>query len=73
MPVGVTLITTVAVEPDCNEGIGQLMVPFDETVPQDCEEELADTNVTGTPVTDELKLSVTTMLFARSGPLLVIV
>jgi len=69
LPVGVTTIVTVAVDPAWREGKLQLTMAFVETPPQVPELTLAETNVRGTPVTLEFKLSIRVMLFARSGPL----
>ena len=71
LPVGVTTMVTVAVEPACKDGRLQLTIAFVLPPPHVPELEVAELNVSGTPVTAELRLSVTVMLFARSGPLLV--
>src|SRR5215472_4035925 len=69
--VGVITMVTVAVEPACSEGRVQLTTELVETPPQVPELVLADTKVTGTPVIEGLRLSVSVRLVARSGPLLV--
>jgi hypothetical protein len=68
LPVGVTTIVTVAVDPAWREGKLQLTMTLVETPPHVPELTLAELNVRGTPVTLELKLSIRVMLFARSGP-----
>ena len=60
-------------EPACNEGRLQLMVKLVEAPPQVPAVALAETKVSGTLVTDGLRLSSNVMLVARSGPLLVMV
>jgi len=74
LAVGVAVIVTVAVDPDCSEIGPQLMLLFAEpAAPQVPELMLALTLVMGTPVTCELRLAVITIPFARSGPLFVTV
>src|ERR1700745_3145736 len=73
LALGTTTMTTVAVEPDCSEPRLQLTTKFVVAPPHVPVLAVADTNVSGMPVTAGLKLSVTAMLFARSGPLFVIV
>src|SRR5579862_9264774 len=70
---GITTTVTVAVEPDCKEGIVQLITALVDTPPQVPAVVLAETKVKGTNVYWELKLSVSVTLVARSGPLFVIV
>ena len=62
-------MVTVAVDPAWREGSVQLTMALLETPPHVPELTLAETNVRGTPVTLELKLSIKVILFARSGPL----
>ena len=71
--LGITTIVIVAVEPDCKDGMLQLTVLAVDTPPQVPEVVAADWKVSGTPVTVELRLSVTVILLARSGPLFVMV
>src|SRR5712691_2534762 len=71
--VGVAEMIIVAVEPDCSEGRLQLTMVLVDAPPQVPEVTLAVMAVRGTPVTAELRLSVTVMLLAKSGPLLVTV
>src|SRR5579863_9541191 len=66
--VGVSTIVTVAVEPDCNEGIvHEALIPV---VPAQIlpAVTLALSKVTGTEVVDVLMSSLTVMLLTRSGP-----
>jgi hypothetical protein len=63
----------VAVEPDCSVGRLQLTTALVEPPPQVPAVVLAETNVSGTPVTEEFRLSVSVMLLAKSGPLFVTV
>src|SRR4051812_38555369 len=71
--VGVAIMVTVAVEPDCNDGRVQLTLEFAETAPQLPAVTLGVMLVKGTCVSVEFKFAVTLMLFARSGPLFVTV
>src|SRR5579859_3065771 len=71
--VGVAVIVTVAVDPDCNDGKLQLTTGFVEAPPQVPELTLAVTLVNATFVTAWLILAVIEMLLAKSGPLLVTV
>ncbi len=70
--VGVRTMVTVAVEPDCSDVIVQTAVLFPVAVwLQLPDVAVAEFKVTGTPVA--LRLSVTVMFVARSGPLFVMV
>ena len=69
--VGVTTTVIVAVDPDCNEGTLQLTTALVDAPPQVPDVTLAETNVNGTMVIWELKLSVTVILVAKSGPVFV--
>src|SRR5579863_3465636 len=71
--VGVAVIVTVAVEPDCSEGRLQLTTGFVDAPPHVPELTLAVTLVKATFVTVWLILAVMVMLLAKSGPLLVTV
>jgi hypothetical protein len=72
--VGVAVIVTVAVDPDCSEIGPQLMPVLDDPpLPHVPEVMLAEMLVSGTPVTSVPRFAVITMLLARSGPLLVTV
>jgi hypothetical protein len=71
LAVGVNTIVIVAVDPDCNCGIVQETLVEIEP-PEHCPEvALAETKVRGTIVVVGLRSSVTVMVFAGSGPLLV--
>src|SRR5215470_5626335 len=67
--VGVTVIVIGAVEPDCSGAIAQTRLTF----PEVCVQPEVELKVTGTPVTEGLRLAVTVMFVATSGPLLVTV
>src|SRR6516164_2442593 len=69
--VGVRVMVTVAVDPDCSVIGPQLMLVVVPPAPQVPVLMLALTLLTGTPVW--LKLARIAILLARSGPLLVIV
>jgi hypothetical protein len=70
--VGLTTIVTVAVDPDCREIGPQLTPPPVELAPVHVPEVmLAETKVSGTIVAAALRLSVTVIPLARSGPLFV--
>ena len=70
--VGATTMVIVAVEPDCRDGILQItLVVVEPPLQVPLGEALAETKVSGTSVTLGLKLSVTEMFVARSGPPLV--
>src|SRR5215469_5075280 len=69
--LGVRVMVTVAVDPDCRVIGPQLMLVFAPPAPQVPELMLALTLLTGTPVW--LKLARIAILLARSGPLLVTV
>ena len=72
--VGVAVIVTVAVDPEGNEIGPQLKFVDEDPAPQVPELIVADTAVKLIPpVYCGARLSVTTMLLARSGPLLVTV
>jgi hypothetical protein len=69
--LGVRVMVTVAVDPDCRVIGPQLMLEFVPPAPQVPVLMVALTLLMGTPVW--LKLARITMLVAKSGPLLVIV
>ena len=72
--VGVAVMVTVAVDPDCSEIGPQLkLVLADPPLLQVPVLMLPEILVSGTWVTEGLKLPVITMLLAGSGPLFVIV
>src|SRR5271154_6457885 len=70
---GITTSVTVAVEPDCSELITQPAVVDVEVPVQVPAVAAMDCNPSGTLVISGRRSIVTLMLFARSGPLLVIV
>src|SRR5437899_6816482 len=73
--VGVAVIVSVAVDPDCKEIGPQLMLGFVEPLPLQvpAPARLPVTFESCTPVAVRLKSAVTTILLARSGPLFVTV
>ena len=75
LAVGVAVIVSVAVDPDCKEIGPQLMLGFEDPLPLHVPAplRLPETFDRGTCVTDVLKSAVITTLLARSGPLFVTV
>ena len=73
--VGVAVIVSVAVDPDCSEIGPQLMLGFVEPLPLHVPApfRVPETLLSCALVVDALKSAVTTMLLARSGPLFVTV